>query len=443
MKKWLKKLEETLLFLLPIVIFFSFLPIIRLGMNETMNFELSLPLIWLLLFGGISMRKIPHFWRKSSPKGRLLWLALPSFMTLSILWSLNPLRGFLTAGIGWLIVLSIINILQMKLRAKEIEQLLRLHVYTAAFVGAYCFLQGWLNVWGVASEAIGLCAGCTYQTIGFPHPNGFAIEPQFMGNLLIMPALLSLLFVYYDIEKKKGKKQILGDILLTIFIIMSLFITFSRGAIYAFILAVIYLLWYLCGKLHKFYTLWLIPGILFIISTTLLTQGLWAQISPTNESFRHGITRSIEHMSVGLIDFNEDIVADSTFSGYIEESTDIRLSLNESALAAWRKRPLFGAGLGSAGSAIHAQEAGYSSKEIVQNEYLQVLLELGVIGVLIGIIYGGAVFKKARKYVWLKAVLVAYLATWCFFSGLPNALHIYLLPPLLYLLSKRSGYGKI
>ena len=135
MEKWLKRLEETLLFLLPIVIFFSFLPIIRLGMNETMNFELSLPLIWLLLFGGISVRKIPHFWRKYSLKGRLLWLALPSFMTLSILWSLNPLRGFLTAGIGWLIVLLIINILQMKLRAKEIEQLLRLHVYTAAFVG--------------------------------------------------------------------------------------------------------------------------------------------------------------------------------------------------------------------------------------------------------------------------------------------------------------------
>ena len=42
----------------------------------------------------------------------------------------------------------------------------------------------------------------------------------------------------------------------------------------------------------------------------------------------------------------------------------------------------------------------------------------------------GRLCSQRRDYLAL-VILVAYLAQWCFFSGLPNALHIYLVLALL------------
>lgn len=48
--KALSKILWWFIYALPAVLFFSYHPIISLGANDSMNFELSLPLIWLLLF---------------------------------------------------------------------------------------------------------------------------------------------------------------------------------------------------------------------------------------------------------------------------------------------------------------------------------------------------------------------------------------------------------
>ena len=53
MKK-LNKIFKDLVKLLPLVLFFSYYPVISFGANETMNFELSLPLIWLVIFDGVA-----------------------------------------------------------------------------------------------------------------------------------------------------------------------------------------------------------------------------------------------------------------------------------------------------------------------------------------------------------------------------------------------------
>ena len=448
MKKWLNKIEWGLLWTLPVVVFFSYLPVIKLGANETMNFELSLPLIWLAVFGILSLRKIRLIWKKLG-KYAMAWLLFVIFATISVIWSLNLLRGILTAGIGWLILLSVLNIIYcIRPTLKQSKKLLNIHVYAGVATGILCLAQCFLDVFGVDRAATGLCAGCTYQAIGFPHPNGLAIEPQFMGNLLILPALLSLLFLYDNIKSNKSNYKIGASLALTFFLIMVLFITFSRGAIYSFMLGVICLIAYACVKLHKFSTLWALPLIVAAFCGGLLCQGLLAQLSPTNENFQQGITRSIEQMSLGVIDFEEEIVADSNFNGYIEESTEIRLSLNEAALTAWKIRPIFGVGLGGAGTAIHSIEPSLSSKEIIQNELFQILLELGIVGVGFVIILLIATIRTAAKnktksLACFVCLLIMYGASMMFFSGLPNVLHIYLMTPVAYLLFKQYSYAKI
>ena len=46
----LTKIIWALVYALPVVLFFSYYPIISFGSSDSMNFELSLPLIWLVFF---------------------------------------------------------------------------------------------------------------------------------------------------------------------------------------------------------------------------------------------------------------------------------------------------------------------------------------------------------------------------------------------------------
>ena len=46
----ISKVYRFLVYALPAVLFFSYYPVISLGASESMNFEFSLPLIWLMFF---------------------------------------------------------------------------------------------------------------------------------------------------------------------------------------------------------------------------------------------------------------------------------------------------------------------------------------------------------------------------------------------------------
>ena len=46
----LEKMFRGMVYVLPGVLFFSYQPLIHFGASESMNFEISLPLIWLVLF---------------------------------------------------------------------------------------------------------------------------------------------------------------------------------------------------------------------------------------------------------------------------------------------------------------------------------------------------------------------------------------------------------
>ncbi len=441
MKKPLDKFESLMLFLLPIVLFFSYYPIIKLGQSDSMNFELSLPIIWLALFGTASLIRIPKIAKKLGIIKCSIISAFPFYATLTILWSNNKIRGILTAGIMWLIVFSVANILNMKLDKEYLKKLLKTYLISAIIAAAICVLQCILDVLGIPRDITMLCPGCTYRTLGFPHPNGLAIEPQFMGNLLIAPALISLGLFYNAIKSKKDKRTMFGFSVLSFFLIMVLYICFSRGALYAFgiagiILGVIFII-----RDKSARPFWLLLPTLAGCMSGLLVQGIFAEISPTAENFTQGIQRSIHQVTLGKVDIREKVETtgeQSSFSGYIEESTDIRINITEAAIKAWKNNIFFGVGLGNAGKAI-SKETGDWEKEIIQNEYINILTELGIIGVALAIIAIIYIIKKSK---WPKSaifipIVIAYLITMGFFSGFPNVLHIYLLTPVIYGLGQK------
>lgn len=537
MKPLLRKTLWGLLYLLPAVLFFSYYPIITLGATSSMNLELSLPLIWLVLFdliAFITLFTFPKNLPKNLPQApssaflrnfpgisdrRIFLLSLlPFYLTLSVFWSKNPLRGLLTAGIVWLLffaIFAILFILPLLKSPKNLKThlLLSLFISTAA-VCVFCFIQSILDTCGLPRTETLLCAGCTYRSFGFPHPSGFAIEPQFMGNLLLAPTLTALYILVFRTTKPAHKTFL---ILAAILFSTTLFFTFSRGAIYAYAVALLVLFIFTLIR-HQFRpTLIVIPVVTFLLSLGL--QGTFAHFGPTSETFTSAVTKSIHQLSLGLVDLRslaqeakttessvqtdlkdakddlqppkdsqtpkdpQDLIHDleqetARFEGYVAESTNVRLGLNSVALATALQSPrtlAFGVGLGGAGIAMFEAfpEKIGSPKEIVQNEAFSLLLETGLIGlffvhftlILIFLapllpawfIDGRAAKNPTpasktqkttqnHKFALLKsspfwshpalpllsALILAYLVTLSFFSGLPNALQIYLMPPLLF-----------
>lgn len=478
----LNKFFKFLIYILPAVLFFSYYPVIGLGANGSMNFELSLPLLWLILFdvvGLVLMARKKILFRHL--KKQWLWVLFPIWLLLSVFWSLNFLRGLLTVGILYLIYFA--GYAMWSLRDafdNEFKGIFGKWFFSSTLiVCVWCVLQCVLDLAGVSRETSLMCEGCTYVMFGFPHPNGFTMEPQFMGNLLLSPTIVvawlslkgaeSNVFrewlsrtIIFSRDFRKSLKILFPFILLFIFT-ATLFLTFSRGAIYSLVVGLLFMTVYLIVREKKTRNvvvkrvglMWGLVVLSFLF--TLNLQGLMAQVSPTDDTYSTGVTKVLHHLSLGVIDVRyseEQPVKNyvensedkdekkSVFDGYVAGSTDTRIKLSNMAMKIWSKdvrTMFFGVGLGGAGEALYVNGFTYSAKEIVQNQYVSLLVETGVIGVLLLILTLVLVVRFVIKNsVDLLGLLVTYGISLLFFSGLPNALHIYLLPMILILISVRN-----
>lgn len=461
----ISKVYRFLVYALPAVLFFSYYPVISLGASESMNFEFSLPLIWLMVFDVvvfvIMVQKKILF---KECKRMWVWLLFPIFATLSVLWSMNFLRGLLTVGILWLIYFAGYAFWNLRSLFSEFgfkEKFWKVFFVSSLVVCGWCFLQCILDLVGVSRDVSLMCAGCTYKMFGFPHPNGFAIEPQFMGNLLIAPAIAS---AWFALRNKKYWWLFFA-------FSATIFLTFSRGAIYAFIVAMIFMtaMQGVRQKSWKICKTFLVIAVAFLF--TLNLQGIMAQVSPTNDTYGSGVAKVLNHLSLGIIDVRSDsgvvpekmdaptsekieeerdneVEKEAVFDGYVAESTDTRMRLTGAAVEIWKKdfaNMMVGVGLGGAGQALYVNGLSPAPKEIVQNEYASLLLETGLIGIallILTIVLVVRVVSKSAEVPMLLALAVAYAITLLFFSGLPNALQIYLLPALFIVLCGRNSYRK-
>ena len=522
------KLLQALVLIMPACLFLSYFPVISLGGSASMNYELSVALLWLAVFDAVGFAGLfSKKWRLSSK--RMLkkwgWLLFPVWVSLTIIWSLNHMRGILTAGIMWLVIFA--GLLMWNYRELFSGEFRRRwakwFLGTSLAVCGWCFLQCVLDLAGVPRENSLMCAGCTYQMFGFPHPNGFAIEPQFMGNLLLAPAMMCAWMMMkkqinkipklgpscgrvfcngsggaapkfqfrtrsVTVAKNTSGSGLLGfGILLICFLIITstLFLTFSRGAIYAFVVGMLFLSGFLVFRVKKEMRrkTWRRVGLVWgaVVLSFLFTlnlQGMMAAVSPTNDTYFSGISKVVNQLTLGVIDIRgedgaktgadvseenealefegvlqEDTTKDeqetekvlqgdskkneneteSVFDGYVEESTDTRVRLNDAAIQIWSKdlkNAVLGVGLGGAGQALYNDGLSPAPKEIIQNEYFSLLLETGVVGVILGVLMVTIFIRKmirGENAGMVLALMVAYSVSLMFFSGLPNALHIYLL----------------
>jgi hypothetical protein len=404
-----------------------------------MNLELSLTEIFLVLF---VVTGLPRIWRRRREliQNKAVWLvsAFALLNTISLLWTANLARGVLTVGLIWLLVLAFFVIFSNRNLVKFLPALLRVLLISSVVFAIFAWLQVIFATW---NADLTLCTGCTASQFGFARATGLAIEPQFFGSLLLAPILL----VFY-LKFKDAKKPQLKLNLLAIFLVATLFLTLSRGAIYAFAIGLLVLLVLNFRQIRRVLTcVGLALGGFFI---ALVLQGTLAQLNPNlNESFVGATTKVVHQLSLGVIDIrpteneipaNQSPTQSPNYDGYVEESTDIRLSLSQIALETWSSSTatiIFGTGVGGSGVKMNATRPDQiNTKEIVQNEYLEVLLELGLVGLLLFAVIILGLFYVTRHQKWLWAIFAAFLIQWFFFSGYPNALHIYLTMLIIFLI---------
>ena len=431
-----------------------------------MHFKLNLPLLWLGLFSLLSVKTAVSYF-KAHLKTPLL--GFPIVLMISCLTSINPIRALFTFLVVSCLIISIIALSeffhQMPAPKKPqfLNQLKRIFLTSSAIISLFCVLQLLTDALGLSNTITRICSNCTTQIFGFPHANGLAIEPQFMGSLLIAP----LFFALNSLLENKNKKSQIKLTLVVILIFMALLLTLSRGAIFSVVIALFFLLVFL----KSFKKTLKIAGLTTIsVILALVFQGSLATVGPTNTSFEQAVSTAVNQLTLGKIALVDnqaqskpennsesikspteltknpiEIPAESTkgptprFTGYVAESTDRRLELATFALkitAAHPTNTLFGTGLGSAGTEmyVHFPKQQGHEKELVQNQYLETILEIGFIGLIL-LILSLVTFIKLSGFKfepYTVATLLAFAISLCFFSGYPNALHVYLLPVVCY-----------
>ena len=437
-------LFEKLLLLAPIVVWFSYYPRFDFGADNTMYFKLTVPLVYVLI---LSIVGLPRIWRGRSELMRqpAVWLVAGFIIWqgISLLWTPNVLRGVLTFGISGMLGLVFMACLASVARIKKLlPALAKLTVITALIMGCLAILQLFLGVWLSRQDTL-LCAGCVADQFGFVRPNVFAIEPQFFGSMLLVP-LLILVHVSMS-ERQSWRVWVSLGFLSTVLVL-----TLSRGAIFAFLVGIVVL-----AVVHYRQSKRIMMSVATIMIGGVMALALQGTAAVMNgkydQTFGEAVAKSLNQLSLGLIDVRQvggrdapESIYDAVeypiavqesdgekpaYDGYVAESTDIRVNLSRLALDAWRETPirmLAGVGLGGAGVAM-AESAGHNDRrEIVQNEYVEILLERGIIGLALFLTMLGGIMYVTRRQKWVWGIIAAFMVQWISFSGYPSALHIYL-----------------
>lgn len=448
-------LFDKFLLLAPLVVWFSYQPNIYLGHSSAMNIELSLVLIYVAVLAVFALPLIYSNYQKLLRCNlvRIVGLfILWSFM--SIIWSSNLSRAILTAGVSAALFTVLLGVLSTDV--KKLTPILKnTYIASAAFMGVLAIIQVAYGAW----FDWGLCRGCLAAGFGFVRPSVFAIEPQFFGSLLLAPILiLSAKFLRKTVTKT--------DVILLCIMVTAMYLTLSRGAIFSLVIAIACLMFLYRNSLIKKSRLAFLPLVVLAgFGVGMVWHGIFTEINPrVSDGFYDSVSKSVNQLTLGKINLPKLTASSASqaaspstasvetnhpkahFSGYVETSTSERTSMLNLALQTWRKdwiTALFGTGTGSSGRAIQQHTHKLATEaEITQNQYVEVLLENGLIGIVLCLMAVSIYLYDTRRDKLAWAILIAFALQWNFFSGLPNALHIYLVLAVIFAAKSQSDVLK-
>ena len=160
--------------MVPIMIWFSYLPRISLAEDGTMNYELSLTLIYVVILAIVGL---PRVWHRRSELRRLGLVRLASAFVgwsgLCVIWSDNRTRGLLTFAVYVVLYLVFLALVaERRLLCQLLPKLVRVAIWATISACLLAITQMVLGTFVITNRhSLGLCAGCVAGQFGFIRPN--------------------------------------------------------------------------------------------------------------------------------------------------------------------------------------------------------------------------------------------------------------------------------
>ncbi len=414
-----------------------------------------LSLLFVISCLPLSLKALPKLFRQS----RTSMLSITVLVLVSIL-------GLTTAiykARSVLLLLSILLLLCLlvsawwyvanELSSKKYPQLIKAVLIAGCVYGVVSILQ--FSFAGFGHETFGLlCKGCNSQVFGFPRISGFAAEPQFYANALLIYYFIGL-GVFYNSRSRLA----LGSAVLSL---IGIGLTFSRGAFLAVGLGS--MLFFILLRVQGLIRLRAIArhvGVLII--AVLVVAGLLVGAA----SYRYRSTPDIAYKtfrslvqqgSLGVVKLpTSKSNSGFTPAGLVQASGQERLGAANLAVKAWQYNAssvLIGVGPGNLGP-FTVQHISSTAPEnlTVYIYYVLILSELGIIGLIALIcLYGSALVrfikrfwrhKNAAVYSAIFCLGLAFLIQYCFFGSYINVPYIWLWFGIMLGLGRKTGKSAI
>jgi O-antigen ligase len=249
----------------------------------------------------------------------------------------------------------------------------------------------------------------TKQVFGIPRIQGTANEPQLFAGMLFLPLAVFCVYFYFKMDNNPLNIKSKWSFPIAILTVLVFVLTISKGAFFAVILAILIILGFIAIKKFNLINyrkmLYLVPFLLIITFTFVGSPYLSTKIAPIIDN----ITGTVAGKSA---------------------TSQERTSFINQANIILEDNPLFGIGSGQFGTYSSANNINSDSNNetlIVNNAYLELWLEYGVVTLLLFCLIIILTLTKLQKYIEyniiersfliiLAITLLSYLIQWSFFS---------------------------
>ncbi|MCX6809699.1 MAG: O-antigen ligase family protein [Candidatus Berkelbacteria bacterium] len=339
------------------------------GMSVKVNYILIL-LVLIMYISVKGFRK-----ELKLPKDPIIW-ALVIFL-ISISFSLTQavdfsraLQVFAFTALMGIVYFTVSMVAQDKKSIILIVKGILIGAAASVLFGLYQFLG---DMVGLPNSITLLKEGYDKSTFGFARVQAGAQEPLYFANYIFIPLAISLVLLIRDKAREIFPKWFV--VLLTIGLLLNFILTISRGA---FIAAGVTFVVLLIVQAKRIFRIHIILPTVLIIGVVLI--GVYLALL---KSEPRAIDEYIGHLFVNDRQVGESVV--------------MRLSASEQALEMFSNNQLVGVGLGNFGPATLSYPSAKPDDgwPIVNNEYLEMLAETGIVGFIGFLILFGAVFIRS------------------------------------------------